>query len=91
MASHGEVVKFEASLAALSHQDGKQLQRVAIRFCNEVWLAVNHVPERDQQLDQDRNRVSLGVWLDGSENVTGETVTGCLTNGARQIDWVRDP
>jgi hypothetical protein len=62
---------------------------MAIRLGNEVRLGANHVAECGQQLYQDRDRVRLGMRIEGLENVTYESVVGCLINGGRPVGGIR--
>jgi hypothetical protein len=62
---------------------------MTIRLGNEVRLGANHVAECGQRLYQDRDRVCLGVRFDGLENVTDESVVGCLINGGRPVEGIR--
>ena len=62
------------ALAGPAHQDAEEVQVVLVRLGTEVGTPPDRVAERDHELDVQRDRISLGMGLDGTHEIAGQAM-----------------
>jgi hypothetical protein len=63
-----------ATLRGLADEDRTEVHAVAVGFRDEVRAATNGTAEGDKELNQESDRVCLGLGLDGADKSARETM-----------------
>ena len=70
-----------AGLGRVAYRGGEQVGMVPVGLDLIVRSAADHVADGDDELDEDRDRVGLALWLDGPDHLADDAVICRLAHG----------